>query len=244
MNIRSRRFGLVAAMGLGLAGAAGQATAADLSATLTLANEYDFRGISQSAKDPAVQMSLDFATDNGFTAGVWGSNIDYGPDTSEDRELDLYAGWSKAITDDLSFSVNAVYYTYYGDGDFDYPEFNVGLDYKGISTKLWYSNDYAKSGESAYYFEAAYSHELPAGFTMTAHAGFSRGDYWKKVVVGVNTEYDDFTLGVSRDFGPITAALKYSVVRTDGDARVRDDVFNNENRVLFQLSTTFPWSKD
>lgn len=244
MSLSIRKYTLAAAVSLALLGAAGQAAAAELTATATVANEYDFRGISQSAKDPAAQFSVDFATDNGFTAGAWLSNIDYGPDSSEDRELDLYAGWTKAINDDLSFTVNAVYYTYFGDGDFDYPEYNVGLNYKGLSTKLWFSDTYAKSGDSAYYLEAAYAHELPAGFTLTAHVGFSRGDYWKNAVAGVNSEYDDYTLGVSRAFGPINAAVKYSVVSTDAAARTRDRVFNNENRILFQVSTTFPWSKD
>ncbi len=244
MSFSTRKVALAAAVSFALLTAAGQAAASELTATVTAANEYDFRGISQSAKDPALQMSLDLATDSGFSGGVWASNIDYGPDASEDRELDIYAGWTKAINDDLSFTVNAVYYTYFGDGDFDYPEYNVGLNYKGLSTKLWYSNTYAKSGDSAYYLEAAYAHELPAGFTLTAHVGFSRGDYWKNAVEGVNGEYDDYTLGVSRSFGPITAALKYSVVSTDAAARTHDRVFNNENRVLFQIATTFPWSKD
>ena len=61
---------------------------------------------------------------------------------------------------------------------------------------------------------------------------------------GVNGEYDDYTLGVSRSFGPVTASVKYSVVSTDAAARTHDRVFNNENRILFQLATTFPWSKD
>jgi len=244
MSLSLRKPAVAAAVAFALLGVAGQAAAADLTATVTAANEYDFRGISQSAKDPALQLSLDLATDSGFSGGVWASNIDYGPDSNEDREVDLYAGYTKAINDDLSFTVNAVYYTYYGDDSFDYPEYNVGLNYKGLSTKLWYSDTYAKSGESAYYLEAAYAHELPAGFTLTAHVGFSRGDYWKKAVEGVNGEYDDYTLGVSRSFGPVTASLKYSVVSTDAAARTHDRVFNNENRILFQLATTFPWSKD
>ncbi len=244
MSLSLRKPAIAVAMAFALLGAAGQAAASDLTATLTAANEYDFRGISQSAKDPAIQLSLDLATESGFSGGVWASNIDYGPDSSEDREVDLYAGYTKAINDDLSFTVNAVYYTYYGGGSFDYPEYNVGLNYKSLSTKLWYSNTYGNSGNSAYYLEAAYSHELPAGFSVTAHVGFSRGDYWKKAVEGVNSEYDDYTLGVSHAFGPVTASVKYSVVSTDAGARTRSRAFNNENRILFQVATTFPWKKD
>ena len=98
-------------IGSGLAGGpsavAAEAAAAHLTSTFTLANEYDFRGISQSGKKPAAQFSLDFASDNGFAASVWMSNIDYGPDASEDREIDLSLGYSKEILPDLSLDVGS-----------------------------------------------------------------------------------------------------------------------------------------
>ena len=177
MNKHFRKTALAVAATLGLSAVAAQAAAEDLSATFTLANEYDFRGISQSAKKPAAQFSLDFATDNGFAAGVWMSNIDYGPDSSEDREIDLSLGYSKEILPDLSLDVGGVYYTYYGDGSFDYPEYYVGGTWKGLSGKLWYTDNYSNSGLNGWYVELNYEHELPKGFTLALHGGHSRGDY-------------------------------------------------------------------
>ena len=238
MSLFTRKYALAAAVSLALLGAGGQAAAAELTSTVTVANEYDFRGISQSAKDPALQFSVDFATDNGFSAGVWASNINYGPDTDEDRELDLYAGWSKSITEDLSVEVGGVYYTYFGSGAFDYPEYFVGGAFKGLSGKLWYTDNYSNSGLNGWYVEANYEHELPKGFSLALHAGHSRGGYW-----GGNL-YKDYSIGVSRSFGPIDATVKYAIVDNKQGFTVRDDVFNNESRLLFQVSTTFPWSKD
>ncbi|HEY0683296.1 MAG TPA: TorF family putative porin [Steroidobacter sp.] len=39
---------------------------AGVSSTWTLVSDYDFRGITQSAQDPAVQASLDYAYDSGW----------------------------------------------------------------------------------------------------------------------------------------------------------------------------------
>ncbi|HEY7740572.1 MAG TPA: TorF family putative porin, partial [Steroidobacteraceae bacterium] len=51
---------------------------AEVSYTVTAVSDYDFRGVSLSAKDPALQASIDYAHDSGFYAGAWASNIDYG----------------------------------------------------------------------------------------------------------------------------------------------------------------------
>ena len=41
-------------------------------------SDYDFRGFSQSAKDPALQGSADYAFgESGFSIGAWASNVDF-----------------------------------------------------------------------------------------------------------------------------------------------------------------------
>lgn len=42
---------------------------AGVTSTWTLASDYDFRGITQSAQDPAVQASVDYAHDGGWVDG-------------------------------------------------------------------------------------------------------------------------------------------------------------------------------
>src|SRR3954453_1779900 len=73
---------------LGLLAAAGAANAGG-SSTWTATNDYDFRGTTQSAKDPALQASLDYAHDSGWYAGAWASNVDFGT-SDPDLELDVY----------------------------------------------------------------------------------------------------------------------------------------------------------
>ena len=60
-----RQVRILATLGLLAAAAAAQA---EVSSTWTLTNDYDFRGASQSAKDPAVQASIDWANESGWYA--------------------------------------------------------------------------------------------------------------------------------------------------------------------------------
>src|SRR5690349_24575363 len=89
--------------GLGLLVAATVANAG-VSSTWTLTNDYDFRGNSQSAKDPAVQGSVDYASDSGWYVGAWGSNVDFGP-ADVDLEVDVYTGFAGESEGGLGYDV-------------------------------------------------------------------------------------------------------------------------------------------
>ena len=67
---------------------------ADISATVTGISDYDFRGVSQTADDPALQGSIDFEGETGLYAGIWASNVDFDDCCGEDYEVDYYVGWT------------------------------------------------------------------------------------------------------------------------------------------------------
>ena len=109
---------ILAALGLL---AAATAANAEVSSTWTLTSDYDFRGFTQSAKDPAVQASLDYAAENGWYLGAWASNVDFG-DADVDYEVDFYTGFSGGEEDGLGWDVGLVYYAYPDESDFNYAE--------------------------------------------------------------------------------------------------------------------------
>lgn len=226
---------------IGLLGAA-SAASAGVTSTWTATNDYDFRGNSQSAKDPAIQGSVDFATDSGWYVGAWGSNVDFGA-ADVDLEVDLYTGFSGTSEGGLGYDAGIIYYAYPDESDFDYIEIYGSLSKDWFKGKLWYSNDFGgdtTSGDtSAFYLEGNGTFPLPQNFSILAHVGYSWGDYWDDVI-GDKTL--DYSLGVGYTAGKFNLALKY--VDTDTDAVVRDDVFNNEGRVIFTIATTFPWKND
>ncbi len=222
--------GFVAA---GLLCASGAAHA-QFSSTWTLTNDYDFRGFSQSAKDPALQGSVDYAFSQGFAVGAWASNVDFEP-VDGDIELDLYANYTGSINDTFAWTAGVVYYAYPGGDIGEYPEFFVGLNAGPVQFKQWYANDLYDLGDSAYYTEANASFPLPANFSVIAHAGYSWGDYWQDQF---GTEVFDYSLGVGYTLGNFNLALKWTA--TD-DESIETDVGNNEGRVIFTVATTFPW---
>ncbi len=246
--------------GLGVAAfAVASGTAqAEISSTITVASDYDFRGITQTALDPAFQASLDWSHENGLYAGLWGSNVDFGDSTSDGGEgspavtlsgpsveVDLIVGYGGSITESVGYDLGATYYTYYGEssgvGSVDYGELRAGLSFgEHASSTIWYSPDYGNADESAWYLEANGDIPLAWELAVTLHAGYSTGDYWESS----DDEYFDFAVGLTRSFGHFDCAVKYvdgsDIESLDGTP---DDVFSSESKVVLSVATTFPWAK-
>ena len=193
-----RKVRILAALGLL---AAATAANAEVSSTWTLTNDYDFRGFSQSAKDPAVQASLDYAHDSGWYVGAWASNVDFGEDADVDYEVDLYTGFSGGAEDGLGWDVGVVYYTYPDESDFNYLEAYGSLTYDWFKAKLWYSNDFGgdttDGDTSAIYIEANATFPLPQNFSFSTEQYTLDYDVWpspfnpSQLIVGVTVTSGD-----------------------------------------------------
>ena len=241
---------------IGLLGVAG-ATQAGVSSTWTATNDYDFRGNTQSSKDPAIQASLDYAHESGWYVGAWGSNIDFGitevPGGLKDPglEVDLYTGFTKSLESGVTWDAGIVYYGYPDESDFDYFEIYGSIAKDWFKAKLWYSPKFAGNAAedlaqslvgddnvSAWYVEANGTWALPSNFSIIAHLGYSTGDYWDNAF---GDDQMDYAVGVGYTAGKFNLALKY--VDTDGDVKVTGDAFNNEGRAILTVATTFPWGE-
>jgi uncharacterized protein (TIGR02001 family) len=249
--------------------AASGAASAGVTATVTATSDYDFRGNSQSATDPALQASVDYAADSGMYLGAWVSNIDFGGKDAgfkdDNIELDLYGGFTKSYESGFSWVAHAVYYSYpgteYGSrgNSVNYMEVAFGGGYKNLSGKIWYSPDYGGlANKSAYYAEVNYNQPLPWELTLGLHAGWSDGEYWDDLEYcdggeggsgkcSGSASYADYAVGLTRSFGHFSVNLKYvypDVKTGNFGFQIKDDVFNNEDRVILTVATTFPWSKE
>ena len=112
-----------------------QAAEPTLGASAAFTTDYVFRGISQTAGNPAVQASID-GTWGIFYIGAWGSNLDFGGNgfggDIANIEIDYYAGITPEWAG-ISFDIGGIYYTYPGafdDGaELDYYELKTGGSY-------------------------------------------------------------------------------------------------------------------
>ncbi len=135
----------------------------------------------------------------------------------------------------------------------DFPEIYASLGWKWLSGKVWYSNDFGNSSDSAEYYEANAAIPLPANFAASAHVGYSDGDYWDNAAGG---GYTDWSVGVTYALGHFTLGLKYvdgSDLQdlddychgVEGDPICKDkDVGSTDARAIFSVSTTFPWKSE
>ena len=94
---------------------------AELSANVSVTNNYIWRGLTQTTNDAAVQGGIDYADESGFYAGTWVSNVNYGADDVYSYEHDLYFGFS-GEAEGFTYDVGYLYYNYDSVAEFDFGE--------------------------------------------------------------------------------------------------------------------------
>ena len=187
-----------------------------LSGTVYGVSDYRFRGLTQSAEDPALQATLNLEHRNGLYAGVWGSTLkglgDYG-----DAELDLYVGYRPDLGAGFSGDLGAVYYYYPdGRGDTDFGEIygSVGHTIGPFDAKLGIAyapeGQRGLAGDDSLYLFTDLSAGIPTTpFTLKAHVGYSDG----ALAAFDDGDYVDYSLGAEAAVGPATVGLSY--INTD-----------------------------
>lgn len=166
------------------------AQAADWSANIGFNSEYYYRGILQAPSSANGGFDVEAG---GFYAGVWGADV------SDGLEIDLYAGYNFAVSDDLTLTVGFTDYEYTGEFDTYYREINLGVSY-GIFS-LGYSQGvhdaFDGSGEEDYGFtELTLEHN---GFYGKV-AGYSLDAEGEYLELGYGATVSDIDLGVALIF--------------------------------------------
>jgi len=109
--------------------------AADVEFNLALTNDYIWRGMSQTAEDPAVSGGFDItSSEHGAYVGAWGSYVDFDSDTS--TEVDYYFGYADESARGVSFDVGYISYNYPSEGELKFEEIYVGVAYKWVGVLI------------------------------------------------------------------------------------------------------------
>ncbi|MGA4736901.1 TorF family putative porin, partial [Escherichia coli] len=94
--------------------AAPAAPASPLTANVTLASQYRYRGLMQTNNKPAIQGGVDYALPNGFYVGNWNSSIswlgDSNPNVSAPIEMDFYGGYKTELMKDVPIDAGVLQY--------------------------------------------------------------------------------------------------------------------------------------
>tara|TARA_B100001093_G_C26819217_1_gene1011152 strand:+ start:1535 stop:2125 length:591 start_codon:yes stop_codon:yes gene_type:complete len=163
----------------------------DVSANVSFASDYIWRGMSQS-DGPAIQGGFDFAAESGFYAGLWGSNVNFNDGAGS--ELDYYFGYGFEAG---SIGVDIGYLAY------DYPKNETGLDFEEIYVGL-------SMGDLGLLFAMG----------QDGAPDYTEVSYGIGAVSLSYGQYDDYgdNLGISYGFGcgSYDCALTYSDFSDDG----------------------------
>lgn len=217
---------------------AASAAYADVAFNAGVVSDYRFRGVSQSASDPALQGGIDFTDKSGLYLGAWGSTIDFGL-VDADIEIDLYGGykWKAA---NIDWDLGLIHYAYPSSdsaADLPFTELYIGGTKGPVTIKYAYSPDFTGTNdEPASYLSIAGNIDLGSGYTLGLSAGLSKGD--GLIGAGLSDDsYTDYKIGVSKDFAGVTFNLSY--IDTSGLVEITTDEFNTEGTVVLTVSKTF-----
>ena len=202
--------------------------------TATFVSDYRFRGISQTQKDPALQLGFTYATEPGFYIGAWGSNVDFAANDGASLEIDGYIGWAYDINDDFAADVQLVRYFYpKADVDLEYTELIGKLSAFGFTGLVGYSNDVFASGETGIYYSGGYSVVVAEEYTLAANIGYYDLEDIRNIPGRGITDYN---IGVSRNFGPLIVGLAY----VDTNDKL-PELFegSSSGRFVFSMGATF-----
>ena len=193
---------------------------AQISANASVTNNYLWRGLTQSLNQAAVQGGLDVASESGWYAGTWVSNVEYAPGDPYSYEHDIYFGYS-GESGDMFYDVGWLYYNYDAAADNDFHEIYGSIGFGGFSATAYllggteanesdYEAGFGVTGADfgfgeAYYLSFDYEFELDNGLVVGLHAGHHDGDFmtWFNFAIDSYTDYavsfsvDNFTFTIS-----------------------------------------------
>jgi len=191
---------------------------------VTLASEYIYRGIEQTAGKPAIQGGFDFAHKSGLYVGIWGSNIswisDGLPGTSAPIELDVYGGYKNTFAGgDWTYDIGVLSYVYpvsnfpanttkpdttevYGAIGWKW----LTLKYSHVVSSHIFGFNSATGGDTrnSGYVDLTGTYDLGGGWGVSGHVGH------QKIKDFSDASYTDYKLGATKDVGLGTVGLYYS----------------------------------
>lgn len=251
-----------------LLAASGAAAAGNISASVSLVSDYDFRGVTQTLNDWTPQVGLTWTADNGMYYGIWGSDVDF-----QEPCTDITYVFPDVEIDDLA------------DVDVLIAETTFPLNCRGYdrpSTEVDAFVGYSGEGVVGYDFGVIYYAYPNAGDINTpeAYAGISKGPValklWYSWDWGGSGNYslyteanvtvpmgEDFTflghVGFSTfdpaigedDYMDWSAGFGYSVSNVDltfkwvdgSEKKLGPGIPKNLGRFVFAASTSLPWGE-
>ena len=216
---------------------------ADFSGNASVVSDYDYRGIAQTAEDPAFQGTFAYAHESGLYASLWGSTLDWGEESEADVELDWVVGYTAPLGESgLTFDGGLLFYHYPGLSAANFLEFYGGFSFDAFKIKLSYSDDFAGVDESGWYLDGGWSYSWENGWKVLAYAGCSFGDAFDEdtgPAVGFE-DYFNYGIGTGYTWNQLYFELKGVGTDLSEPYQIEEGVFANDFRAIFSVTWNLP----
>jgi uncharacterized protein (TIGR02001 family) len=183
------------------------------SGNIALTTDYEFRGITQTSGNPAVQGGFDYV-DGQFYAGTWASNVSF----SSGPELDVYAGFTPTLGP-VALNLGVIGYFYPGAADdaaeFDYYEAKATATLTpaqgfSVTGSLYYSPDFFGETGNALYTEIAAAYTVSPALSVSGAFGHQTIDDVNGPGAGsVSGDYNTWNLGVTYTLSGFAIDARY-----------------------------------
>lgn len=221
---------------------------ADWTGNASVANNYIWRGLTQSINESVVQGGLDYADESGFYVGTWVSNVSYDSDDAYSYEHDLYAGFA-GEANGFTYDIGYLYYNYDANAGFDFGEIYGTIGVENFSASLYLLTnaepDEAPGQDFGFaktsYLSLDYTIPLESGTEIGLHAGFHQGDF-AYAFNGVTDDYMDFAISLSKD--GLGAAITFTDLGDDDDGDGIEDYASMPARDNDEVKFVISYSLD
>lgn len=219
-----------------------------ISGNVAAVTDYRFRGLSLSGGDFAVQGSIGVSHSSGFYVGAWASSLEDSP-VYGSTELDVYAGWTGAVTPGVTVDAGLLYYVY---PNGDVGKANVYEPYASVSTTVgpvgakvgvayaWKQD--SLGGDDNLYVYGDLSAAIPeTPISLSAHLGYTDGALSPKLLTGESTEGGfDYNVGATYNLTS-KLSLGVSYVGVDGISikRLADGPVISNDAVVGTIKLSF-----
>jgi uncharacterized protein (TIGR02001 family) len=202
-----------------------------ISGSVTLVNDYRYRGVSQTDEEMAIQGGVTATHESGLYAGFWASNLaGWGQFGGANMELDLIGGFKKSFGA-ATVDVGLTWYMYPGGSDItDFAEPYVkvsgivgpvsllaGVAYAPSQEALgnWSNTPQSRLGdkEDNLYIWGDVAAAVPGtGLTVKGHVGYSDGNPGlgpNGTSIAPTGKYVDYLVGADYVISPVTLGVAY-----------------------------------
>jgi len=198
----------------------------EISANISMLNDYRFRGVSLNDEGFAIQGGFDWSHESGFYVGTWASNIsDF---NGASIESDFYGGYAGEVNG-ISFDIGGLLYSYPGGTNTDYFELygstgiDLGFASLTVGANYAFSNDNLGNQDNIYIYTDGEVAIPNTPLSLNLRLGFEDGAFGNKKwdwLIGTTLSYQGLDFGVS-----------YIDTNVTGN--------NSDGRIVFSVGASF-----